>query len=109
MAAQSGQRKSPPSHDDDDSRTRQAKSSATLSFTWYRLLAALVVLLAGYVSPQVTSSFLGRSVLDFAECVAHDHEKTMGQCLSNVFHRITGTTPDGNNAGNAPWGNNVGK
>lgn len=64
-------------------------------FTWYRALSVLVVLLSTYFSPSFTNSFYGKALLGFANCVAYDQSKTMGQCLSNVLNGTaqTGAVP----------------
>lgn len=60
-------------------------------FTWRRAIAALFVAATSfYASPSFTTSFYGKVLIGVAKCVATDPSKTMGQCLSNCFNRVTG-------------------
>lgn len=96
------------SQDKADTKERKENSRAPVTpltakswFTWYRVAASAVVLLAGFASPQFSSSFYGKAVVGIAKCVAFSQTKAMGQCLSNVFSGraaapdtpVTGTAP----------------
>ncbi|CAM9334928.1 unnamed protein product [Ectocarpus sp. 4 AP-2014] len=74
---------------------------AQSTFTWYRVLAVIVVLIAS-TQTGFANTFIGKAVVNFANCVAYDQKQTMGGCLSNVIGEIFGTNKASGPSHNAP-------
>ncbi|CAM9843644.1 unnamed protein product, partial [Hapterophycus canaliculatus] len=49
-----------------------------------------------------TYSFVGKAVINFANCVAYDQQQTMGGCLSNVLGNVFGRSKTTTESQNAP-------